>query len=53
MFCLAVAVTPHKSLNSSTGVVKNWELVRTDPDEIKENVPKIKGEKYNKAKAAG
>ena len=34
-----VAVTPHKSLNSSKGVVRNWELARTDPDEIKENVP--------------
>ena len=36
-----VAVTPHKSLNSSKGVVRNWELARTDPDEIKENVPMI------------
>ena len=36
-----VAVTPHKSLNSSMGVVRNWELARTDPDEIKENVPMI------------
>ena len=35
------AVTPHKSLNSSKGVVRNWELARTDPDEIKENVPVI------------
>ena len=33
-----VAVTPHQSLNSSKGVVRNWELARTDPDEIKENV---------------
>ena len=33
-----VAVTAHKSLNSSKGVVRNWELARTDPDEIKENV---------------
>ena len=31
----------HKSLNSSKGVVRNWELVRTDPAEIKENVPMI------------
>ena len=29
-----VAVTAHKSLNSSKGVVRNWELARTDPDEI-------------------
>ena len=36
-----VAVTAHKSLNSSKGVVRNWELARTDPDEIKENVPMI------------
>ena len=36
-----VAVTPHKSLNSLKGVVRNWELARTDPDEIKENVPMI------------
>ena len=25
----------------SKGVVRNWELARTDPDEIKENVPMI------------
>ena len=36
-----VAVTAHKSLNSSKGVVTNWELARTDPEEIKENVPMI------------
>ena len=36
-----VAVTPHKSINSSKGVVRNWELARTDPDEIKENIPII------------
>ena len=43
LFCgiAPVAVTPHKSLNSSKGVVRNWELARTDPDEIKENVPMI------------
>ena len=29
-----VAVTAHKSLNSSIGVVRNWELARTDPEEI-------------------
>ena len=29
-----VAVTAHKSLNSSNGVVRNWELARTDPEEI-------------------
>ena len=34
-------MTPHKSLNSSKGVVRNWELTRADPDEIKENVPMI------------
>ena len=34
-------MTPHKSLNSSKGVVRNRELARTDPDEIKENVPII------------
>ena len=32
-----VAVTAHKSLNSSTGVIRNWELVRNDP---KENLKK-------------
>ena len=32
---------PHKSLNSSKGVVRNLELARTDPDEIKEIVPII------------
>ena len=36
-----VVVTPHRSLNSSKGVVRNWELARTDPDEIKENIPSI------------
>ena len=36
-----VTVTAHKSLNSSKGVVRNWELARTDPDEIKENIPSI------------
>ena len=36
-----VAVTAHKSLNSSKGVVRNWELARTDPEEIKENVHMI------------
>ena len=34
-------MTPHRSLNSSKGVVRNWELVRTEPDEIKENIPSI------------
>ena len=34
-------MTPHKSLNCSKGVVRNWELARTDPDKIKENVPMI------------
>ena len=36
-----VAVTPHRSLNSSKGVVRNWEFARTDPYEIKEKVPMI------------
>ena len=36
-----VVLTQHKSLNTSKGVVRNWELARTDPDEIKENVPSI------------
>ena len=30
-----VAVTAHKSLNSSKGVVRNWELARTDPEKLK------------------
>ena len=34
-------MTVHKSLNSSKGVVRNWELARTDPDKIKENIPSI------------
>ena len=34
-------MTAHKSLNSSKGVIRNWELARTDPEEIKENVPMI------------
>ena len=36
-----VVVTQHKSLNVSKGVIRNWELARTDPDEIKENIPSI------------
>ena len=36
-----VVVTPHRSLNSSKGVVRNRELARTDLDEIKENIPII------------
>ena len=36
-----VVVTPHRSLNSSKGVVRNWKLASTDPDEIKENIPSI------------
>ena len=36
-----IVVTQHKSLNVSKGVVRNWELARTDPDEIKENIPSI------------
>ena len=34
-------MTPHKLLNSSKGVVRNWELARTNPDEIKANLPMI------------
>ena len=34
-------MTPHRSLNNSKGVVRNWELARIDPDEIKENIPSI------------
>ena len=34
-------MTAHKSLNGSKGVVRNWELARIDPEEIKENVPMI------------
>ena len=36
-----VSVTAYKSLNSSKGVIRNWELARTNPEEIKENVPMI------------
>ena len=34
-------MTPHKSLNCSKGVVRYWELARTDPEEIKKHVPII------------
>ena len=34
-------MTQHKSLNVSKEVVRNWELGRTHPDEIKENIPSI------------
>ena len=36
-----VVVTQHKSLNTSKGVIRNWELARTNPEEIKDNVPSI------------
>ena len=36
-----VVVTQHKSLNTSKGVIRNWELARTNPEEIKGNVPSI------------
>ena len=36
-----VVVTQHKSLNVSKGCFRNWELVRTDLDEIKKNIPSI------------
>ena len=36
-----VVVTQHKSLNVSKGVIRNWELARTDPGEIMENIPSI------------
>ena len=37
-----VAVTPHKSLNSSKGVVRNWELARDRTlMKSKKNVPMI------------
>ena len=39
-----VAVIAHRSLNSSKGVIRNWEHARTDPDEIEENVPIITDE---------
>ena len=34
-------MTAHKSINCSKGDIRNWELARTDPDEIKENMPSI------------
>ena len=34
-------MTAHKSLNCSKHVVMNWELARTDPEEINENFPII------------
>ena len=36
-----VVVTQHKSLNTSKGIIRNWELARNDPEEIKDNVPSI------------
>ena len=36
-----VVVTQHKSLNVLKCVIRNWELARTDPDEIKENILSI------------
>ena len=34
-------MTPYRSLNGFKCVGRNWELARTDPDEIKDNVPII------------
>ena len=34
-------MTQHKSLNVLKGVFRNWELMSTDPDEIKENSASI------------
>ena len=34
-------MTPHRSLNCSKGVVSNWELAKTDPGEINENIPSV------------
>ena len=39
-FSVAPVVTVNKSLHCSKGV-RNWELARTDSDEIMENVPII------------
>ena len=36
-----VIVTPHRSLNSSKGVIRHWELARTSPDEIKRELPNV------------
>ena len=33
-----VVVIQHKSLNVSKGVNRNWELARTDPDQIKKSL---------------
>ena len=41
-----VVVTQHKSLNVSKSVIRNWELTRTDPEEIKKNVPLILDVQY-------
>ena len=38
---VAAVVTAHKSLKRSKGVVRNWELAMTDPEEIEQNVPMI------------
>ena len=35
------SIVTHRSLNSLKGVIRNWELARTEPDEIKENVSMI------------
>ena len=32
-------MTQLKSINVSKGIARNRELARTDPDEIKENIP--------------
>ena len=36
-----VSVTPHRTLNTCKGVIRNWELANTDVDEIKSYIPSI------------
>ena len=36
-----VTVSPHRSLNTCKGVIRNWELANCDPEEVKRNIPNI------------
>ena len=36
-----VTVSPHRSLNTCKGGIRNWELANCDPEEVKRNIPNI------------
>ena len=36
-----VSVSPHRTLNTCKGVIRNWELANTDTEEIKRCIPNV------------